>query len=83
MTCVLAGSEVVEPLGAFWQETTQVHFLHALAVPEALVVLRERRERVHSLLPLSSGKNSTPALRYLWTIFNECWQPNWPGSNGL
>jgi hypothetical protein len=32
---------VEQPLTELLQETTQAHFLHALAVPEALVVLRE------------------------------------------
>jgi hypothetical protein len=53
MIYTLAGSEAVEPLAALWQETTQAHFLNALTVPEALVVLRERRERIHHLLPLA------------------------------
>ena len=60
MTRTFAGSEVVEPLGALWQETTQAHFLHSLAVHEALVVLRERREWIRGLLPLSSGQKQHP-----------------------
>lgn len=60
MTRTFAGSEVVEPLGALWQETTQAHFLHSLAVHEALIVLRERREWIRGLLPLSSGQKQHP-----------------------
>ena len=56
MTRTFAGSEVVEPLGVLWQETTQAHFLHALTVQEALVVLRERREWIRGLLALPSGQ---------------------------
>lgn len=69
MTRTLAESEMAEPLVTLWQETTQVHFLHALAVPEALVVLRERRERAHSLLPSSSGQKQRPCSELLMDHF--------------
>jgi hypothetical protein len=69
MTHTLAESEMVEQLVTLWRETTQAHFLHALAVPEALVVLRERRERVQSLLPLSSGQEQHPCTALLMDHF--------------
>ncbi len=59
MTHTLVASEMAEPLVTLWQETTQAHFLHALAVPAALVVLRERRKQVHRLLPSSTGHRCT------------------------
>ncbi len=59
MTHTLVESEMAEPLVTLWQATTQAHCLHALAVPAALVVLRERRKRVHRLLPSSSGHRCT------------------------
>ena len=50
-------SEMVEqPLVELLQETSQAHFLHALTVQEALVVLRERCERLRCLLQLFSGQ---------------------------
>ena len=56
-----AHSEMVEqPLSELLQEIAQAHFLHALAVPEALVVLRERCEQIRGLLPLSRGQEQHP-----------------------
>ena len=50
-------SEMVEQLLAeLLRETKQAHFLHSLAAHEALVVLRERRERLRCLLQLPSGQ---------------------------
>ena len=65
-----AHSEMVEqPLTELLQETAQAHFLHVLEVPEALVVLRERRERIRCLLPLSRGQEQHPCSALLLDHF--------------
>lgn len=60
---------VERPLAELLQETTQAHFLHALAVPEALVVLRERHERIRDLLQLERGQEQHPCAALLLNHF--------------
>jgi hypothetical protein len=60
---------VEQPLAELLQETTQAHFLHALAVPEALVVLRERHGRVRDLLQLDCGQEQHPCAALLLDHF--------------
>jgi hypothetical protein len=59
-------AEVVkQPLAELLREITQAHFLCALAAPEALVVLRERRERIGGLLLLCSEQEPHPGAALL------------------
>ena len=60
---------IEQPLAELLQETIQAHFLHALAVPEALVVLRERHGRIRDLLQLDSGQEQHPCAALLLDHF--------------
>src|SRR5438105_14189208 len=60
---------VEQLLAELLQETTLAHFLHALAVPEALVVLRERHGRIRGLLQLDRGQEQHPCAALLLDHF--------------
>jgi hypothetical protein len=58
-----------QALVTLWKEITQAHFLQSLTIPEALVVLRERREHLHRLLQPDSGQEQHTSSALLLAHF--------------